>query len=188
VLPSLGLPLFLEDCIIPGRQLNFSIRGEQYEKAFEAIASRFLSVVRVPRPDDYGIDAYCHILRPLDETSSTAGGVFGVQVGGPGRNLQFAGMNEKGNTWKAYEIEWLRSLAVPYYFARVNADCTRVDFYSLWPIWIVLARAQSLFGLFANLTIRQPVHLSYQVQRKSRTAPMEIEPPGRFVSGLLFSA
>jgi len=123
---------------MPGRQLNFLIRGEQYEKAFDAIASQLLSVVRVPRPDDYGIDAYCHILRPLDQTSSTVGGAFGVQVRGPGRNLLFGGMNEKGNAWKAYEIEWLRSLAVPFYLARVNTECTRVDFYSLWPVWIIL--------------------------------------------------
>ena len=27
---------------MPGRQLNFSIRGDQYEQAFDAIASRFL--------------------------------------------------------------------------------------------------------------------------------------------------
>jgi len=40
--------------------------------------------------------------------------------------------------WKVYEIEWLRSLAVPLYLARVNSDCSRVDFYSLWPVWPVL--------------------------------------------------
>jgi hypothetical protein len=67
---------------MPGRQLNLSLVGERYEKAFDAIASRFLSVVRVPRPDDYGIDAYCHILRPLDTISKTVGGAFGVQVRG----------------------------------------------------------------------------------------------------------
>ena len=132
---------------MPGRQLNFSIRGEQYEKAFDAIASRFLSVVRVPRPDDYGIDAYCHILRPLDPSSSTVGGSFGVQIRGPGCNLQFGGMNEKGTVWKAYEIEWLRSLAVPLYLARVNTDCSRVDFYSLWPVWPVLGGSSEPFRI-----------------------------------------
>ncbi len=63
-----------------GRQLNFAIRGEQYEKAFDSIVSRFLSVVRVPRPEDYGIDAFCHVRRPLDAISSTIAGTFGVQV------------------------------------------------------------------------------------------------------------
>lgn len=61
---------------MPGCQINFSIRGDQYEKAFDAIASRFLSVVRVPRADDYGIDAYCHVRRPFDASSSTIGGLL----------------------------------------------------------------------------------------------------------------
>jgi len=135
---------------MPGRQLNFSIRGEQYEKAFDGIASRFLSVVRVPRPDDYGIDAFCHILRPLDAISSTVGGTFGVQIRGPGCNLQFGGMNEKGDAWKAYEIEWLRALAVPLYLARVSVDCARVDFYSLWPVWPVLGQTQAPFRIICD--------------------------------------
>jgi hypothetical protein len=136
---------------MPGRQLTFSIRGERYEKAFDAIASRFLSVVRVPRPDDYGVDAYCHILRPLDTSSSTVEGSFGVQVRGPGCILQFGGMNEKGDTWKSYEVEWLRSLAVPLYLARVNTTCTRLDFYSLWPIWLVLGGSAAPYRIVCNL-------------------------------------
>jgi hypothetical protein len=135
---------------MPGRQLNFSIRGEQYEKAFDSIASRFLSVVRVPRPDDYGIDAYCHILRPLDPTSKTVGGAFGVQIRGPGTNLQFGGMSDNSTTWKAYEIEWLRSLAVPLYLGRVSADCLRVDFYSLWPVWLVLGGSPAPFRIICE--------------------------------------
>lgn len=135
---------------MPGRQLNFSIRGEQYEKAFDGIASRFLSVVRVPRSDDYGIDAFCHILRPLDDISSTVGGTFGVQVRGPGCKLQFGGMNEKGDAWKVYETEWLRALAVPLFLARVSVDCSRVDFYSLWPVWPVLGQTQSPFRIICD--------------------------------------
>jgi hypothetical protein len=131
-----------------GRQLNFAIRGEQYEKAFDSIASRFLSVVRVPRPEDYGIDAFCHTRLPLDEISSTIAGTFGVQVRGPGCNLQFGGM--KSDEWKAYEIEWLRSLAVPLYLARVDVDCSRVDFYSLWPIWLVLGQSASPFRIICH--------------------------------------
>jgi hypothetical protein len=138
---------FYEGATLSGRQLNFSIRGEQYEKAFDGIGSRFLSVVRVPRPDDYGIDAYCHILRPVDGISSTVGGTFAVQIRGPGCNLQFGGINEKGNAWKSYEIEWLRSLAVPLYLARVDPDCTRVDFYSLWPVWLVLGGSPAPFRI-----------------------------------------
>jgi hypothetical protein len=82
-----------------GRQLNFAIRGEQYEKAFDAIASGFLSIVRTPRgPDDYGIDAFCHVRFPLDAVSSTVGGTFGVQVRGPGgADLECGGVSNKGN-------------------------------------------------------------------------------------------
>ena len=123
---------------------------------FDAIGSQFLSVVRVPRSDDYGIDAYCHIRRPLDQISSTVGSTFGVQVHGPGRHLQFGGMNVQGHTWKAYEIEWLRSLAVPYYLARVNAECTRVDFYALWPVWIVLATSPNPFRIVCECSDLSP--------------------------------
>jgi hypothetical protein len=56
-------------------------------------------------------------------------------------------MNEKGTVWKAYEIEWLRSLAVPLYLARVNVDCSRVDFYSLWPVWPVLGGSSEPFRI-----------------------------------------
>jgi len=56
-------------------------------------------------------------------------------------------MNEKGNAWKAYEIEWLRSLAAPLYLARVSLDCTRVDFYSLWPVWRVLGASPAPFRI-----------------------------------------
>lgn len=132
---------------MPGRQLNRSLVGERYEKAFDAITSRFLSVVRVPRPDDYGIDAYCHILRSVDAISKTVGGAFGVQVRGPGCHLEFGGMNDKGTEWKAYEIEWLRSLASPLYLARLSTDCTRVDFYSLWPVWLVLGGSPAPFRI-----------------------------------------
>jgi hypothetical protein len=135
---------------MPGRQLHFSIRGEQYEKAFDAIASRFLSVVRVPRADDYGIDAYCHVLQVLDAISSTVGGAFGVQVRGPGCNLRFGGMSEKSVAWKAYEIEWLRTLAVPLYLARVSSDCDRIDFYSLWQVWTVLGQSQAPFQIICE--------------------------------------
>jgi hypothetical protein len=141
---------FWEGATLPGRQLNFSIRGEQYEKAFDAIASRFLSVVRVPRPDDYGIDAYCHIRSPLDAISSTVGGAFGVQIRGPGCNMQFGGMNDRGDAWKSYEIEWLRSLALPLYLARVSTGCTRVDFYSLWPVWLVLGGSPAPFRIICE--------------------------------------
>jgi hypothetical protein len=140
----------LKDEIMPGRQLNLSIRGEQYEKAFDAIASHFLSVVRVPRPDDYGIDVYCHILRPLDPISSTVGGTFAVQVRGPGCNLRFGGMDRKNVAWKGYEIEWLRSLAVPLYLGRLSADCTRIDFYSLWPLWLVLGGSPAPFQIICE--------------------------------------
>jgi hypothetical protein len=56
---------------MPGRQLNFSIRGEQYEKAFDAIASRFLSVVRVPRPggqkgEAQGTPFWAAVVLPLE--------------------------------------------------------------------------------------------------------------------------
>src|SRR4029434_2871313 len=132
-----------------GRQLNFAIKGELYEKTFDSIASGFLSIVRTPRgPDDYGIDAFCHIRFPLDAISSTVGGTFAVQVRGPGADLQFGGV--VNGQWKSYEIEWLRSLAVPLYMARVSDDCVRIDLYSLWPISIVLAQSRTPFRIICQ--------------------------------------
>jgi len=132
-----------------GRQLNFAIKGEQYEKTFDSIASGFLSIVRTPRgPDDYGIDAFCHVRFPLDAVSSTVGGTFGVQVRGPGADLQFGGVTN--SKWKSYEIEWLRSLAVPLYLARVSSDCSRIDLYSLWPISMVLAQSRTPFRIICQ--------------------------------------
>jgi hypothetical protein len=130
-----------------GRQLNFAIKGDNYEKAFDAIASRFLSVVRTPGgANDYGIDAFCHVRTPLDAISSAVGGTFGVQVRGPGEDLQFGG-TDKNDRWKGYEVEWLRTLAVPLYLARVSSDCIRIDLYSLWPIWLVLAQSSAPFQI-----------------------------------------
>ena len=139
---------YVKVVIVAGRQLNFAIRGEQYEKAFDSIVSRFLSVVRVPRPEDYGIDAFCHTRLSLDAISSKIAGTFGVQIRGPGCNLQFGGLN--GDEWKAYEVEWLRSLAVPLYLARVDKDFNRVDFYSLWPLWLVLGQSSSPFRIICQ--------------------------------------
>jgi len=170
---------------LPGRQLAIAIRGEQYEKTFAAIASRFLSVVDVPRPNDYGIDAYCHIRRPLDAISSTVEGTFGVQVRGPGRNLQFGGMNEKGAAWKAYEIEWLRSLAVPLYLARVSADYNRVDFYSLWPVWQILGGSPAPFRIICEfdeasntpIVLQEPTSEMDGPQGDRRTYTVPLGPP-----------
>ena len=133
---------------MPGRQLNFAIKGEQYEKAFDSIGSGFLSVVRTPRPEDYGIDAFCHLRLPWDAVSSTVGGTFGVQVHGRGADLEFGGV--ANGKWKSYEIEWLRSLAVPLYLARVSEDWARIDLYSLWPVWIVLAQSRTPFRIICQ--------------------------------------
>lgn len=121
---------------MPGRQLNIASRGMQYESFFESLFSEIATVVRVPRAYDFGIDAYCEVKIPLDSQSSTTVDLFAVQVKGGDSNIVFGGRN-KGE-WKRYEIDWLRTLSVPLYLARVDKKCTRVDFYSLWPIWLVL--------------------------------------------------
>jgi len=62
--------------------------------------------------------------------------------------LQFGGV--VNGKWKSYEIEWLRSLAVPLYLVRVSSDCSRIDLYSLWPIWIVLAQSRNPFRIICQ--------------------------------------
>jgi len=72
-----------------------------------------------------------------------------TRVRGPGRDIQFGGLSDKG-AWKRYEIEWLRSLAVPLYLARLDESRSRVDLFSFWPIWLVLAVSRAPFRIFVN--------------------------------------
>jgi hypothetical protein len=59
---------------------------------------------------------------------------------------------------EAYEIEWLRSLAVPLYLTRGNMDCKRVDFYSLnWP------------EIFEPVLVNLGVHLQWQDDLSAHT-------------------
>ena len=73
-------------CYVARRQLNFSIRGELYEKAFDGSHRGFYQ--SSPRADDYGIDAIATFFVPLMQFRP-ASGTFGVQIRGPGCNLQF---------------------------------------------------------------------------------------------------
>ena len=72
-----------------------------------------------------------------------------TRVRGPGRDIQFGGLSDKG-AWKRYEIEWLRSLAVPLYLARLDESRSRVDLFSFWPIWLVLAVSRAPFRIICE--------------------------------------
>jgi hypothetical protein len=49
--------------------------------------------------------------------------------------------------WRFYEIEWLRTLAVPFVLGRVDPEQARLDLYSLGPVWRVLWQTATPFEI-----------------------------------------
>ena len=173
---------------MPGRQQNRAIYGDQNEKVFASIIARLLSVVPVPRPGDFGVDAYCHVLHPLNPSSVTAHGAFGVQIRGHSYDsLSFGGLDDEGTEWKWYEIEWLRSVAVPLYLARVSADYLRVDFHALWSVWLVLGGSPNPYRIRVSSIGRRAPALFSKAQRRRKTGTTGTESHRRCASALRFS-
>ncbi len=130
---------------MPGQQLDFAIRGDQYETFAESLLLRFASPIRVPRPRDFGLDFYCSLRAAQGEVSQTTRQLFALQVGGPGKSLRYGGLAD--GRWKTYEIEWLKSLTVPLYFGSVDSELTRLRLHSLAPLWRVLFRSPGAFRM-----------------------------------------
>jgi hypothetical protein len=120
--------------------------GEKYETFADHMISRFASNIRVPRQDDYGIDLYALPRVSTGVRTETAVELCAIQIKGGESELVYGGLNQKGE-WKKYDLDWLRSLTIPLYLARVDASCTTVDLFSLWPVWYLFHYAGNPFEI-----------------------------------------
>jgi hypothetical protein len=120
--------------------------GETYETLADHLVGRFASTIRVSRQQDYGIDLYCLPRVPTGPRTETAIELGSVQVRGGASELAYGGLNGRGE-WKGHEFDWLRGLTVPLYLARVDAACSTVNLFSLWPIWWVFLQAGNPFKI-----------------------------------------
>lgn len=121
---------------MPGQQAAFAVRGAQNEDAAQQIIGRIAAYSKVKREQDYGIDFYCQVREPTGPAAFGVSDLFAMQVKGAD-DLVYGGKNERGE-WKAYEIHWLRTLAVPLYLARVDPSLLTIELFSLGPVWRVL--------------------------------------------------
>jgi len=91
---------------------------------------RLASMIPVPREHDFGIDFYCLPRRAAGPRSETVTEICSIQVKGSGADgLTFGGLGKAGD-WQRLQLEWLRSLSHPLYFAVVDDQFRRVDLYS----------------------------------------------------------
>src|SRR5713226_3980074 len=114
---------------MPGQQANFAIEGDRSEIAVQNILMQILSMVPVPRQRDFGIDFYCSVLLQSGNFAQTTRDLFALQVSGRGKPITYGGLRN-GISYQ-YEIDWLNSLTIPIFHARVNAGRETVDIYSL---------------------------------------------------------
>jgi hypothetical protein len=113
--------------------------GSTYEDCVQLLVGRIASLVRVPREKDFGIDFYCQPRIPAGPRTETVAELGSLQVKGGEAEFAYGGLNERGE-WQEFEFTWLRSLATPLYLARVPADCSAVELFSIWPLWWILWR------------------------------------------------
>jgi hypothetical protein len=97
--------------------------GASYEDCVRLLVGRLASLVHVPREKDFGIDFYVQPRVPVGPRTETVIELASLQVKGGHESLSYGGLNENGE-WREYEFTWLRSLAIPLYLARVDANCT----------------------------------------------------------------
>ena len=119
-----------------GRRHVMDSTGRTYENFVDFLLGRIASVVTIPREEDFGIDFYFQPRIPSGPHTETVAELGSLQVKGGEESLAYGGLNTKGE-WKEYEFMWLRSLATPLYLARVDARCHAIEFFSLWPLWLI---------------------------------------------------
>lgn len=133
---------------MPGQQPNFAVQGDRYETAAEHVLGEVLNLIPVPQERDFGIDFYSSVRLKSGNSGQTTRDLFGLQVGGPDKNLAYGGLRDAGP--RAYEIEWLKSLTIPLFYARVSSDRERVDVYSMSPVGEFSFGRQAPSRLFAS--------------------------------------
>jgi hypothetical protein len=113
--------------------------GSTYEDCVRLFLGHIASLVPVPREKDFGIDFYFQPRVPSGPRTETVAELGSVQVKGGEQGFAYGGLNSRGE-WQEYEFTWLRSLAIPLYLARVDAECRTVELFSLWPLWLIFWR------------------------------------------------
>lgn len=116
-----------------GRRHVMDSAGSTYEDCARLFVGRIASLVHAPREKDFGIDFYCQPRVPAGPRTETVAELGSLQVKGGGEGLAYGGLNERGES-REYEFTWLRSLATPLYLARVDAGCSAVELFSVWPL------------------------------------------------------
>lgn len=120
--------------------------GNTYEDFAEFLMGRFTATIRVPGKKDFGIDFYCLPRLSNGSRTETAVELCSLQIKGGKSELAYGGLNDR-HEWKAHEFDWLRSLTAPLYLVRVDAGCSTVDLFSLWPVWWVFLQAGNPFRI-----------------------------------------
>lgn len=117
-----------------GRRHVMDSVGSTYEDCVHLFVGRIASLVQIPREKDFGIDFYCQPRVPAGAQTETVAETGSLQVKGGRAKLAYGGLNERGE-WPEYQFTWLRSLATPLYLAQVDAGCSAVELFSIWPLW-----------------------------------------------------
>jgi hypothetical protein len=113
--------------------------GSNYENFVNFVGGRIASLVRIPREQDFGIDFYAQPRTPASARTESVTELGALQVKGGSAEFFYGGNNGRGE-WRDYEFAWLRSLATPLYLAQVDAACSAVELFSLWPVWWIFLR------------------------------------------------
>jgi hypothetical protein len=129
-----------------GQRANFSIKGSNFEIAANNILCPILNLTKFHWENDFGIDFYCSVLLESGKSSQTTRDLFALQVGGPGKALEYGGFDGK-NEYKKHEIDWLKSLTTPFLYGRVSSDRQRIDLYTLAPAWQIFVRSPEPFKI-----------------------------------------
>lgn len=124
-----------ERIVVVGKQAEFAVNGGLNEDLVRLIIGRIAAYAEVPRKHDYGIDAFCQVRVTAGDRAFSVKESFSIQIKGEA-DLVYGGI--KRGKWQQHEIEWLRTLAVPFYLVRVDPSLTAVEMFSLAPLWHVL--------------------------------------------------
>jgi hypothetical protein len=128
---------------MPGHRHRIDARGTSYEDCVKLLVGRFASLVHVPREQDFGIDFYVQPRVGAGRQTESVAELAAIQVKGGSAVLKYGGTNHRGE-WRHHELTWLRALVTPLYLARVDTQCSRLELFSLWPVWLIFWRQREL--------------------------------------------
>ena len=148
-----------------GIQPAFAVVGAQNEAHVQSLIGHLSAPVKVPREHDFGIDFFCQLYGDTVQKRVSVADVFSLQAKGMTEQLRFGGVRDE--KWRDYEVAWLRTLAAPFFLARISAE-PRLDLYALAPVWRVLWQTASPFEIVC--TTEPPSDALYQHVDPTSTA------------------